>query len=88
MVPNDTIYIGTAERVFVTGEVKRPGEIEYNEGMTVRQAISLAGGGTPKAAVSRTLIVRMNNGKEIEIKPELSDAVLPNDILKIPESYF
>lgn len=88
VAPNDTIYIGAAERIFVTGEVRRPGEIEYKEGMTVRHAISLAGGGTPKAAVSRTLIVRMNQGKEIEIKPELSDAVFPNDVLKVPESYF
>lgn len=88
IVPNDSIYISTAERIFVTGEVKRPGEIEYWEGMTVRQAISMAGGGTPKAAIGRVRIVRMNDGREIEIKPQPGDSILPNDILKIPESYF
>jgi polysaccharide biosynthesis/export protein len=85
---NDSVCINAAERVFVTGEVKKPGEIVYAEGMTVRQAISMAGGGTPKAAVGRTRILRMAGGKEIEIEPKLSDTILPNDIVKVPESYF
>ena len=88
IAPNDSIYISAAERIFVTGEVKRPGEIEYREGMTVRQAISLAGGGTPKAAIGRIRIVRMDKGKETEIKPSPGDPIFPNDILKVPESYF
>ena len=88
IAPNDSIYISAAERIYVTGEVKRPGEIEYREGMTVRQAISLAGGGTPKAAIGRIRIVRMDNGKETEIKPSPGDPIFPNDILKVPESYF
>jgi len=88
IAPNDSIYISAAERIFVTGEVKRPGEIEYREGMTVRQAISMAGGGTPKAAIGRIRIVRMDNGKETEIKPSPGDPIFPNDILKVPESYF
>ena len=88
IAPNDSIYISAAERIFVTGEVKRPGEIEYREGMTVRQAISMAGGGTPKAAIGRIRIVRMDDGKETEIKPTPGDTILPNDILKVPESFF
>ena len=86
--PNDTIYISTAPHIFVTGEVRKPGELKYTDGMTVRQAISLAGGSTQKAAVGRTRIIRMNNGEEIEIKPNLGDIVSPNDIIKVPESYF
>jgi polysaccharide export outer membrane protein len=86
--PNDSIYISTAERVFVTGEVRRPGEVTFKEQMTVRQAISMAGGATPKAAINRTSIIRMENNTEVEIKPNLSDPVLPDDIIKVPESYF
>jgi polysaccharide export outer membrane protein len=88
VMPNDSIYISTAEQIFVTGEVRRPGEIEYMENMTVRQAISMAGGGTPKAAMGRTRIIRVDNGTEREIKPGLGDSVLPNDIIKVPESFF
>jgi polysaccharide export outer membrane protein len=86
--PNDSIYIATTDRVYVTGEVIKPGEVLYSEGMTVRQAISIAGGGTPKASIGRTRIIRMTDGKEIEIKPNLGDAVYPEDIIKVPESFF
>jgi polysaccharide biosynthesis/export protein len=86
--PNDSIYISAVSHIFVTGEVRNPGEVNFAEGMTVHQAISMAGGGTPKAALGRTRIVRMQNGKEVEIKPALSDTVFPNDIIKVPESYF
>lgn len=86
--PNDSIYITAAARVFVTGEVKKPGEVLFSEGMTVRQAISMAGGGTPRASIGRTQIIRMTNGKEIEIKPNLGDAIFPEDIIKVPESFF
>ena len=88
LLPNDSIHISAAELIYVTGEVRRPGEIEYTGGLTVRQAISMAGGGTPQAALGRTIIIRMENGNEIELKPNLGDAVLPNDIIKVPESFF
>jgi polysaccharide biosynthesis/export protein len=88
ILPNDTIYVDAAERVYVTGEVKRPGEIVFTSGMTVRQAISMAGGETPKASIGRIRIVRMQNGEESEIKPLLGDRLQPNDILKVPESFF
>ncbi|MGD9212589.1 MAG: SLBB domain-containing protein [Desulfobacteraceae bacterium] len=86
--PGDSIYINSADHVFVTGEVQNPGEIRWVNRMTVLQAISSAGGGTPNAAVNRTIIVRLKDGKEVKIKPNLSDPVLPNDIIKVPESYF
>jgi polysaccharide biosynthesis/export protein len=88
ILPNDSVYISKISHVFVTGEVRKPGEIEYAEGMTVRQALSKAGGGTPQAAIARTRIIRVQDGHEIVIKPDLSDRVNPNDILKVPQSLF
>lgn len=88
LLPGDSIYISGTDHIFVTGEVKKPGEIRWLAGMTVRQAISIAGGGTATAAVNRTTIVRLERGREVELKPGLSDPVLPNDIIKVPESYF
>jgi polysaccharide biosynthesis/export protein len=86
--PGDSIYIGQAERIYVTGEVKIPGEYKWKRGITVREAVSLAGGGTAKSAVNRTQIIRKVNGSEQVIKPNLADPILPNDIIKVPESYF
>jgi polysaccharide export outer membrane protein len=88
ILPNDSVYISKVKHIFVTGEVRMPGEIEFTQGMTVRQALSMAGGVTPKAAIKRTIIIRIESGQEIVLKPRLSDTVNPNDILKVPVSYF
>jgi protein involved in polysaccharide export with SLBB domain len=48
----------------------------------------MAGGSTPRASIKRVRIIRNDNGEEKTVKPNLGDPVLPNDIIKVPESYF
>lgn len=88
VAPGVSIYVSKAEGVFVTGEVKKPGKVKWESDMSVRQAISLAGGPTSKGSPNRTKILRMKDGVEKKISPHMSDRVLPGDIIKIPESYF
>ena len=60
----DSIYVNPVPRIYVIGEVGNPGALEWEKSMTVRQAISLAGGHTQMAALKRTRIIRVNkNGK-------------------------
>jgi polysaccharide export outer membrane protein len=84
----DSIYITKAHRVFITGEVNRPGEYKWDKGLTVNQAISLAGGPTKRGAIGRSKINRIENGAELQLKPKLSDQVIPDDIIEVPQSYF
>lgn len=84
----DSISASKAPPVYVTGEVNRPGEFQWEKRMTVRQAISLAGGTTNKGAMERARIIRTQNGKEMELKPDLNDSVKPYDIIRVPQSYF
>lgn len=84
----DSIYVSKVSRVFVIGEVVRTGEFTWEDSLTVRQAISLAGGPTESAALRRTKIIRIKNGKEIEIKVKMDDLISPDDIIKIPGRYF
>jgi polysaccharide export outer membrane protein len=88
VMPGDSVYIKKAESFFVTGEVVTPGRLKWEKGLTVRQAISIAGGGTPRAALNRVRIVRNKDGMEKEFEPKLGDIVMPNDIIKVPESWF
>lgn len=88
VMPGDSIYISGSEKIFVTGEVRRPGIFRWEKGLTVRQAVSMAGGKTPRASISRIRIIRNDNGVEKMVKPKMGDTVLPNDIIKVPESYF
>jgi polysaccharide biosynthesis/export protein len=86
--PGDSVYVKEAENVYVIGQVDKPGKYKWVKGLTVLQTISLAGGGTPRAAMNRVSIIRRQNGAEKEYRPELGEGVQPNDIIKVPESYF
>lgn len=88
VMPGDSIHVSRSENIFVTGEVRNPGKYSWEKGLTVRQAISIAGGGTLKASLRRVEIIRNEDGAEKTIKPNLSDPVRPNDIIKVPLSYF
>jgi polysaccharide export outer membrane protein len=88
VLPGDSIYVNKAKKIFVIGEVKNPGNFKWEKNLTVRKAISLAGGPSPTGSSKRTQIIRIKNGKEIKIRPKMSDPVDPEDIIKIPRSYF
>jgi polysaccharide biosynthesis/export protein len=79
----DTVFIPKAERFFVTGHVRTPGAYTYERGMTVLQAISLAGGLSEKGSDRGIKVVRVLNGQKREIGVKLTDVVQPNDTLVI-----
>ncbi len=84
----DTLYIPKAKFFYIIGEVNSPGRFKLEKKMNVLQAISMAGGLTQKANVKKPKIIRAVKGKEQEIKVGMTDPVLPNDIIKVPESFF
>ncbi len=84
----DTVYFPRASQVYVMGSVARPGPYRYQEGMTVLQALTLAGGATERGSAGRTKVVRIVNGKKIEKKVKATDLVWPEDTLLVPERFF
>lgn len=74
--------------IYVTGEVKKPGGYPFEIGLTVRKAISLAGGFTEKAAKSKITVTRIINGYERSFPIELDDEIQEEDIITIPRSFF
>jgi len=84
----DTVYFPKAAQVYVMGSVARPGPYRYQEGMTVLQALTLAGGATERGSAGRTKVVRIVNGKKVEKKVKATDLVLPEDTLMVPERFF
>lgn len=88
ILPGDSIYINKMARFFVTGEVKKPGIYNWEKDLTIREAISIAGGATPRGSEDRAWIVRRQDNEEKQITPEMGDFVLPDDIITVPKSYF
>jgi protein involved in polysaccharide export with SLBB domain len=84
----DTVYFPKASQVYVMGSVARPGPVHYQEGMTVLQALTLAGGVTDRGSQGRAKIVRVVDGKKVEKKAKPTDIVQPEDTLVVPERFF
>ena len=58
-----------AENVYVFGQVRNPGAYPLRQkNTTVLQALSLAGGVTDRGSTGRIQIVRIVNGKKVEIQ--------------------
>jgi polysaccharide export outer membrane protein len=81
----DTIFVPTAEKFYVMGFVKQPGQFVLQPGMTVRQAISVAGGLTERGSDRRIKIIRKVKNKDVEIDANMSDLVRPNDTIRVPQ---
>ena len=84
----DTIFVPRAESVYVFGQVKSPGAYPIQRTTTVLQALSLAGGLAERGATGRIKIVRIENGKTVELKVKLTDLVRPGDTIMVPERFF
>jgi polysaccharide export outer membrane protein len=86
--PGDTVYFPRAAQVYVTGNVGRPGAFRFEEGLTVYQALNLAGGITEKGSSKSVKIVRIVGGQRKELKPKPTDLVEPEDTIVVPERFF
>jgi polysaccharide biosynthesis/export protein len=66
--PQVTVIVTTmnSQRVFILGEVTRPGAFPMLPGMTVMQALSSAGGFTPFAKMKSIYVLREESGKKVK----------------------
>ncbi|MCM3880884.1 MAG: polysaccharide biosynthesis/export family protein [Vicinamibacterales bacterium] len=76
---NDTIFVPKAQVIYVAGMVRAPGAFRFDDGMTVFEAISLAGGVNEKGSNSRMSIVRFVNGQRKEVDAKSGDMLQPGD---------
>lgn len=89
LASGDSVFIPKAPVVYVYGEVTKGGSYRLEPGMTVMQAISVAGGVTPRGSERRArLRSRTADGQWKEIAARPSDPVKPDDVIYIPESLF
>jgi len=73
---------------YIIGEVVNPGSYLYTNGMTVINAVAVAGGFTYRAKKSK-LVIRRDDGEQTsEIKVDVDSVVLPGDVIEVPERFF
>jgi polysaccharide export outer membrane protein len=90
-----TVLEINSKRVYVTGEVKRPGEFPLLPNMTILQALTHSGGFTPFARTKGIYVLRNEGGKQVKypfnykevIKgnhPEQNVELQPGDLIVVP----
>ena len=92
----DVLFIPKTASVYFDGEVKKPGSIPYEEGLTMMRAVSLAGGLTPSAS-KKVVVTRTSDGKnqrivvnlkKISADPNENFFLLPGDVVTVKRSLF
>ena len=84
----DIINVPTAQRFYMDGQVRNPGYYVLDPGMTVQQAIALAGGMTDRGSDRGITATRVVNGKNTEVSVRLEDKVQANDVIRIRQRFF
>jgi polysaccharide export outer membrane protein len=84
----DIINVPKAQTFFVDGFVRNPGAYVLDPGMTVQQAIALAGGLAERGSNRRLTSRRMLKGKLAEVGVRLEDKVQPGDTIYVRSRFF
>ena len=94
-----TTPVSAFSQVKVVGQVARPQALAYREGMTVLDVVLAVGGLDEFASGNRAKIVRLEDGKQKELRVRLGDLLnkgdmkqnvnmKPGDVLVVPQSMF
>jgi polysaccharide export outer membrane protein len=86
--PDVSVEIERYRPFFIMGEVSQGGQYSYVPGMTVQNAIAIAGGFSPRALQDNADITRQVNGNVMNGRVPLSDPILPGDTIYVRERLF
>jgi polysaccharide export outer membrane protein len=94
-----TQALSAFSQIKVIGQVQHAQSVPYREGMTVLDVVLQVGGLMPYAAGNRSKVIRVENGKQQDIKIKLEAlinqgdmkqnlALKPGDVLVVPQTRF
>jgi polysaccharide export outer membrane protein len=86
--PQVTVTMAEYRNFFVNGMVDKPGGYPYTPGLTVRKAISIAGGFKERASREKINVIREDDVKGLPVRIALDALIQPGDIITVEESFF
>jgi protein involved in polysaccharide export with SLBB domain len=86
--PKVSVEVLNYRPFFITGEVKSGGEYPYKAGLTVQDAVGVAGGYSYRANTRMAYIRRAGQDKEQEVELRQRVPINPGDSIRIPERFF
>jgi polysaccharide export outer membrane protein len=86
--PDVSVAILNYRPFYIVGEVNKPGNYPYVSGITVINAVAIAGGFTYRANTSNFYVQRKKNDTSSQIFAEQTTEVRPGDVIIVRERYF
>jgi polysaccharide export outer membrane protein len=81
----DTLFVPDADQFFISGQINRAGSFPIVPGMTVRQALAIAGGVSATGSTNKVGLIR---GGAKEVDADLSTVIQKNDVIVVRERLF
>lgn len=86
--PSVSVEVLNYRPFYIYGEVTKPGSYPFVNGMTVVNAVAMAGGFTYRARTGSVRITRGNEPNRKQLTADKDTPVLPGDVIEVPERYF
>lgn len=86
--PRVSVQVTNYRPFYILGEVREPGSYPYVSGMTVVQAVALAGGFTYRARQNQVRVLRGGDPSRTREAASQDTIILPGDIIEVPERFF
>ena len=86
--PRVSVEVLNYRPFYIIGEVKNPGSYPYVSGMSIVNAVALAGGFTYRAREDRIFITRGADQTRTKQEATRDTVVLPGDVIEVPERFF
>jgi len=87
ITPNVSAQVTEYRQFYIHGEVKKPGGYPYQPGMTINQAVAVAGGLTERASKEKVFLFREID-KNQQLSATLSTKVSAGDTITIEQRFF
>jgi protein involved in polysaccharide export with SLBB domain len=82
-----SVEVANYRPFYILGEVNKPGEYPYVNGMSVLSAVAMAGGYTYRANESEVYVRRSGSTEEQSVNADQTN-INPGDIIRVPERFF
>lgn len=86
--PRVSVSIEAYRPFFINGQVSSSGAYPYQPGMSVRKAVTLAGGLKERASESKIFVMRETDAEHKQTKIGMDGSVFPGDTITVEESFF
>lgn len=86
--PKVNVTIKEYKQFYIEGEVEKSGGYVYQPGLTLRKAISLAGGMTERASERKIFVIRESDSNKQRQLIGMDDPVYPGDIVTVEQGFF